>query len=622
MQPLFVLDTAGSANLQQQLMQKLVQAICNGHFACGSKMPSSRKLAEQLSIGRNTVVHAYEQLIDEGYLVSRERSGIYVRDDIYEHHAEARTAEPQSSTTSASEQDWQRRLNKLRLDSLAPPYPHNWQQYPYPFIDGQFDPSLFPVNQWRECSKISLNVNEIKNWASDSGQDDDLLLIEEIRTKVLPRRGIFASADEILITLGSQHGLYLLTRLLFNNQTLVTVEEPGYPGIRQLAQQAFSPLNFAEVNEDGIILEQIPAQTDVLYITPSHQMPTAVTMPLSNRQAIIDQAKKDDFIVIEDDYESESNFMSQPHPALKSMDTDGRVIYVSSFSKVVAPGLRLGFMVAPAPLIRQARQLRTLISRHPPANNQRVMGLFLSLGYYDQTLRRLNQEMAARWQEMREALNHYLSTRIVTSRTVGGSTCWIEGPRHLDSQQFAAEAAKHGILIEPVNRFYGSGGDRPRHYFRLGVSSIPCDKIREGIEQLADLMRQWEPGQNNSDANQQPTHASVKQWGKRLTGKALQDFASRCEFIGQTVFGDPYRIRLYADGSMTGFEGYQDERQDEGQWWLEGDRWFRQWRAWSYGETLGFEIYTNTNRINWVRDGKLVDSAFYILHPAGTPIPE
>ncbi|MGM0906925.1 MAG: PLP-dependent aminotransferase family protein [Pseudomonadota bacterium] len=604
MQPLFVLDNSSTANLQQQLIQKLIHAINTGHFACGGKMPSSRKLAEQLSIARNTVVNAYEQLIEEGYLISRERSGIYVRDDLFEQHASDPMHQNDDSSSVDVEQRWQTRMNTLRLDKLSQPYPHNWQQYPYPFIDGQFDPSLFPVQQWRECSKLSLNVSEIKTWASDSGHDDDPLLAEEIRTKVLPRRGIFAKPDEIMVTLGSQHGLYLLSRLLLNNQTLLTVEEPGYPGIRKLAQQAYSPVHLADVDEQGLVAEQVPEHSDLVYVTPSHQMPTAVTMPLARREQLLQRAKDNDMIIIEDDYASESNFMSQPHPAIKSLDTDGRVVYVSSFSKVLAPGLRLGFMVAPAPLIRQARKLRTLISRHPPANNQRVMGLFLSLGYYDQALRKLNQEMAERWQEMREALNHYLSTRIVTSRTMGGSTCWIKGPDNLDSQEFATEAAKHGVLLEPVERFFG-GSDAPQHYFRLGVSSIPTEKIREGVQLLAQIMRQWDQSSEQATSNDP--------WGERVTGEQLRDTMSRVEFIGQTVFGDPYHIALYKEGRMNGWEGYQDERQDKGQWWLEGDRWYRQWRSWSYGETLGFDIYLNNNRINWVRDGKLVDSAFYRL---------
>jgi GntR family transcriptional regulator/MocR family aminotransferase len=407
-----------------------------------------------------------------------------------------------------------------------------------------------------------------------------------------------------MVTLGSQHGLYLLSRLLLNNQTLLTVEEPGYPGIRKLAQQAYSPVHLADVDEQGLVAEQVPEHSDLVYVTPSHQMPTAVTMPLARREQLLQRAKDNDMIIIEDDYASESNFMSQPHPAIKSLDTDGRVVYVSSFSKVLAPGLRLGFMVAPAPLIRQARKLRTLISRHPPANNQRVMGLFLSLGYYDQALRKLNQEMAERWQEMREALNHYLSTRIVTSRTMGGSTCWIKGPDNLDSQEFATEAAKHGVLLEPVERFFG-GSNAPQHYFRLGVSSIPTEKIREGVQLLAQIMRQWDQSFEQATSNEP--------WGEHVTGEQLRDTMSRVEFIGQTVFGDPYRIALYKEGRMNGWEGYQDERQDKGQWWLEGDRWYRQWRSWSYGETLGFDIYLNNNRINWVRDGKLVDSAFYRL---------
>lgn len=603
MQHLFVLDASGSTNLQQQLMQKLISAIVSGYFAAGSKMPSSRKLAEQLGIARNTVVHAYQQLVDEGYLISRERSGIYVNDQLFDCPGATEQADDDSNNTQ--QYPWDKLLTGLRLEHSQPPYPHNWQQYPYPFIDGQFDPSLFPVNQWRECSKLSLNVGEIKNWASDSGQHDDQLLTEEIRTKVLPRRGIFAKADEILITLGSQQGLYLLSKLLLNNDTLVAIEEPGYQGMRQLAQLAYAPLHYVEVDEDGIAVDNIPPQADLVYVTPSHQMPTAVTMSLQRRAALIERAERDDFLIIEDDYECESNFISQPHPAVKSLDRSGRVLYVSSFSKVLAPGLRLGFMVAPAPLIRKARQLRTLISRHPPANNQRIMGLFLSLGYYDQTMRRLNQELAQRWQQMREALNHYLSTAIVTSRTVGGSTCWIQGPDSLNSQRFAAEAAKAGILIEPVSRFYGAK-TKPEHYFRLGVSSIPTPKIREGIGRLAQLMRQW---QLHTDDNQ-----PLADHGQRLRGEALLAFASQCEFIGRTVFGDPYRIKLCADGTMQGFEGYHDEKQDSGIWWLEGDIWYRQWQHWSYGEVLGFELFTSENRINWLRNGQLVDSAFFVLH--------
>lgn len=556
-------------------------------------MPSSRKLAESLGVSRNTVVAAYEQLIDEGYLVSRERSGIFVSDHLFDEHAE-----PAHTETSDAEQfDWNVVCNPSSIESTQPPYPDNWEDYRYPFIDGQYDQSLFPLNQWRECSRLSLNVDEIQSWARDSGYQDDASLIHEIRTKVLPRRGIQARPDEILVTLGSQQALYLVSRLLMNTTTLLTMEEPGYQGIRQLAQHSLCPVRFAGIEKDGIALSEVSPQTRLLYVTPSHQVPTAVTMSREKRDALIRRANEDDFIVIEDDYESEANFISNPNPALKSLDTEGRVIYISSFSKALAPGLRLGFMVASPELIRRARQLRALMLRHPPANNQRIMALFLSLGYYDMTMRRLYQAISERWQELREALNHYLGPYIVTSETMGGSTCWVKGPPGLNSQRFAEAAAQKGILIEPVDRFYG-GPDRPECYFRLGVRSLPKEKIRPGIEELAKLI-------DDIRADGDPS------FGIHLKGDKLKAFLANVIFTGHTVFGDPYRITLFADGNMTGVEGHNDEKQDTGTWWLKGNTWFRQWQHWSYGELLGFDIYVTDTRIHWVRDGKLVDAANY-----------
>ncbi len=593
LQHLFTLDDDGSTSLQRQLQRKLIEAILSGYFAAGSRMPSSRKLADMLGVSRNTVVAAYEQLIDEGYLASRERSGIFVSHHLFDDHAQMSNV----ADTPDNAFDWGRVCNTNTIESSNPPYPDNWDDYTYPFIDGQYDQSLFPLNQWRECSRMSLNVDEIQSWARDSGYQDDPNLIHEIRTKVLPRRGIQASPDNILVTLGSQQALYLLSRLLMNSTTLLTMEEPGYQGMRQLAQHNLCPIRYAGIEKDGIRLADICAQTRMLYVTPSHQVPTAVTMSKEKREALMRMATEQDFIIIEDDYESEANFVSNPNPALKSLDQDGRVVYVSSFSKALAPGLRMGFMVGSPALISRARQLRAMMLRHPPANNQRIMALFLSLGYYDMTMRKLYQAISERWQELREALNHYLGPYIVTSETMGGSTCWVKGPPGLHSQRFAEAAAAKGILIEPVDRFYGRA-ERPECYFRLGVRSLPKEKIRPGIAELAQLI-------DDIRADGDPA------FGRHLTGKKLKAFVSNVTFTGHTVFGDPYRITLFANGKMEGVEGHQDEKHDVGTWWLKGDTWYRQWEHWSYGELLGFDIYVTDSRIHWVRDGKLVDAANY-----------
>ena len=225
------LDPDSELNLQAQIRQKLVDAITLGTFPQDQRLPSSRKLAEQLGVARNTVVLAYQQLIDEGYLLSRERSGLYVNAKIRE--GRARNAGQSSPSRELSAQ-WRKRFKgslAVEQDFSCPP---NWQQYPYPFLEGQFDHSLYPVKEWREASRLALGKKEINDWAGETGDLDDPQLIEQIRTKILPRRGIQARPEEILITVGTQQALYLVAELLVDSTVAVAVEEPGYPDMRRL----------------------------------------------------------------------------------------------------------------------------------------------------------------------------------------------------------------------------------------------------------------------------------------------------------------------------------------------------------------------------------------------------
>ena len=180
------LDPGSGMSLQNQIRQKLVDGILNGSFPPGMKLPSSRKLAQQLKIARNTVVAAYQQLIADGYLVSRQRSGIFVNEEILEsrvgHSGEgSRAAQAESAA-------WARRVRSLPARWREMHDQPNWRHYPYPFIDGKFDPSLFPLAEWREANRLSLSVADASEWATDSGDVDDPKLIEEIRTKILTRR--------------------------------------------------------------------------------------------------------------------------------------------------------------------------------------------------------------------------------------------------------------------------------------------------------------------------------------------------------------------------------------------------------------------------------------------------
>lgn len=461
----------------------LVSAILGGHIPAGSALPSCRKLAIQLGVARNTVVLAYQQLVDEGYLTARERSGYYVSHDILAGRVLVPQAPAQHGVVDL---DWSRRIRFQPSTQRNIVKPRDWQNYPYPFIYGQFDPALFPIADWRECAREALSVTAIRDWARDSIDRDDPLLIEQIHTRVLPRRGVWASKDEILVTLGAQQALYLIASLLMSRDNTVGIEDPGYPDARNIFAIKTPRLTPLPVDQAGLVIDERLNGCDYVYVTPSHQSPTTVTLTLQRRRQLLSRAAEHDFIVIEDDYESETNYVGDPTPALKSLEGSDRVIYVGSLSKTLAPGLRLGYLIGPSALIREARALRRLILRHPPANNERAVALFLARGHHDSLVRRLSHAYKDRWQTMGDALARHLpdSARIPT---FGGTSYWVKGPPGLNANALQQEALQHGILIESGNVHF-MAEDGPLNYFRLGFSSIPVDRVELGIRKLAELV--------------------------------------------------------------------------------------------------------------------------------------
>jgi GntR family transcriptional regulator/MocR family aminotransferase len=482
---LFQLPQQSDANLQSQVREMLVTAILDGHIPAGSTLPSCRRLATQLGVSRNTVVLAYERLVAEGFLVSRERSGYYVNADILE----GQVAPPVMATerdSAGAGPDWTARLVQQPSRQANIEKPRDWQSYRYPFIYGQFDSHLFPMAEWRECCRQALSIVQVRRWAADSVDSDDPLLVEEIRTRVLPRRGVWADNEQILVTLGAQHALYLLASLLLKPGVVIGVEDPGYVDARNIFATFSDRVVPLAVDDQGLVAGRQLQGCRYVFVTPSHQHPTTVTMSLQRRHALLQAAETQDFLIVEDDYEPETNYIGQPTPALKSLDPGQRVIYVGSLSKTLAPGLRLGYMVGPAELIREARALRRLMLRHPPRNNERAAALFLARGYHDALVRRLTHAYRVRWERMGELLEHYLPN---SSRppTFGGTAYWVTGPPGLDADLLARSAAREGVLIEPGGVCF-MDPKAPANRFRLGFSSISEDQLEPGIRILASLI--------------------------------------------------------------------------------------------------------------------------------------
>ncbi|RKP52674.1 PLP-dependent aminotransferase family protein [Trinickia fusca] len=492
-------SSASKASLQDQIRQMLVAAILDGQLPPDAALPSSRELADQLGVARNTVVLAYQMLVEEGYLISRERSGHFVNAAMLGGRpcldAAPSVASASADADAPGRPIWQQRIARPPSQQRNIVKPANWQHYEFPFIYGQFDQSLFPINDWRECCMKALSVMEIRNWAPDLIERDDESLIQQIRTRVLPRRGVFAMPDEIIITNGCQQALYLIADLLCGEDTTVGFENPGYPDARNIFENRNARLLPLPVDSNGIApdaLRDSLARCDYVYVTPSHQCPTTATMPVERRHALLDCARQHDFVIVEDDYESENTFSGTPHPALKSLDTADRVIYVGSLSKTFAPGLRLGYVVGPRELIRELRALRRLMVRHPVGYIQRAFATFLALGHHDALLRRLAHAYRERSQALMAALDAHLPEARYVPIT-GGASSWVEGPEWLDDTRLAADAQAAGILIEPGSVFFMNDDQDARRYFRMGFSAIALDRIEPGVRALAQCVRAQQP---------------------------------------------------------------------------------------------------------------------------------
>jgi GntR family transcriptional regulator/MocR family aminotransferase len=480
---LFRISRDRKISYQRQLREMIVSAILDDKLPLEIPLPSSRELARHLGIARNTVVLAYQQLIDEGYLVARERSGYYIDKTMLDGRVRV---EPLKFDGEHTPPDWKRHIKFHPSQQRNIVKPVDWKEYPYPFLFGQLDPALFPIADWRDCCRQALSVSDIQDVTPDRIDIDDPLLIEQIQARILPRRGVWASRDEILITMGAQQALYILADLLIGKGTRVGMENPGYPDARNIFELKSPQMVPLAVDDQGLVADANLSSCEFVYVTPSHQSPTTVTMPLSRREQLLKQAEQNDILVIEDDYESEINFVGDPTPALKSLDASERVIYVGSLSKTLAPGLRLGYMVAPRPLIEEARALRRLMVRHPPANNQRIVALFLSMGHHDSLIHRLSETYKNRWQVMGAALNKHLpeSSRIPS---FGGTSYWVEGPAGLDTRELKERARAAGILIESGDICFMEKNP-PQNFIRLGYSSISSKQIEPGIRKLADLI--------------------------------------------------------------------------------------------------------------------------------------
>ncbi len=574
-----VLDPASGLSLQHQLRQKLIDAIHRGVLRPGRRLPSSRSLADRISVSRNTVSLAYDALLAEGHIVSRARSGIFVATDVPSVRiASGRRGSgvdgPLASRLPAAPDDRGFRC------------PGNWHQYPFPFIDGCVDSALMPNTEWREALRLASSRHEIDAISRSANDTDDAALIDEVRSKVLPMRGIDADADEVLMTLSARHALQLIGSLLVGRGTPVVLEAPVDAEFERRMRDRHADLSMLDAH-DGKPLPHL-----AVVITSARRNSAADS---DRSRELLARIAAADAVLVEHDMPPGARDGSHVPPALRAMDGDGRVIHVGTLAPAISCGESPGIIVSETVFIERLRQLRRIQGTILPLLLQRAWAYFIGLGHYSAGLVRSGRVLEGRRTALRDALNHYLHQRVRIQTLPGASAYWVSLPENLDTREFARAAAAIGVLVEPTRL---EGG---REALSMGVTGIDEARIRGGVKNLSRLIR--------GDLAETPRQLDDEPIAP-LRGAVLRRTMAGATLLYNTVYGEPASLEVHANGDLVGTAGYAGEDCDRGRWWIEDGRWHRQWQRWAYAEVSAYRVVVDGDQLRWYgEDGLLADTA-------------
>ncbi len=477
--------------LYQQLYTHLRTAILIGELKPGTRLPSTRTLATELNVSRNTVLNAYQQLTAEGYLDSMVGSGTFIARVLPDHLLIS--PEPKDLVdTRPAEPHRPRFSNLVELQLTAPRMsavaPDPAGVSPRPFRFGVPALQAFPYKLWSR-----LVVRRARSMPASTFTYQNLFgylpLREAIAAHIMVSRRVQCSPEQIIILPGAQGGLDLAARMLINPGDPVWMEDPGYLQARGAFLGSGADIIPVPVDKEGLVVEAGIArapQARLVYVTPSHQFPLGVTMSLKRRLALLDWAKRANAYILEDDYDSEYRFARRPLPALQGLaERDaGRVIYVGTFSKVLFPALGIGYLILPPALVNAFETVRAFINIHPPILEQMVLTDFMVEGHFMRHLRRMRNLYAERRAALLEAAREI---PLEIHPPEAGIHCvgWL--PDGMDELALAREASAQGVDLVPVSNF--SIEPLTRKGVILGYSEYSVEQIKDGIRRIAMAIR-------------------------------------------------------------------------------------------------------------------------------------
>lgn len=479
----FALDRQGTAPLFRQLYTHLREAILSGHLEGGMRLPPTRELAEELGVSRNTVVNAFEQLIAEGYLESKIGAGTYVThvlpEDVFKMSIKVSNTSGGESVSAPAISRWGASLTAKSV------VPISYGAYPRAFQPGVPAIDAFPFELWAKLTARCWRypTRELLSYGDPQGYRP---LRETIAGYLKASRGVKCEPEQVIIVAGSQQALDLAARVLLDPGDAVWIEDPGYLGARHVFAGLGARLVPIEVDKDGLNVEEGIRRCPhvrLAYVTPSHQYPLGVTMSLARRLALLEWATQAGAWVLEDDYDSEYRYGGRPLAALQGLDNTGRVIYMGTFSKVLLPALRLGYLVVPPALVDAFVQARSIADRHSPSLDQVVLTRFINEGHFARHIRGMKQLYIERQAVLIEATRQKLNglLRLQSSKIGLHIVGWL--PPQCDDRLASQHIQRQGVDTPPLSAYHLALPQRSG--LVLGYAGVKPQAIRMAIENIA-----------------------------------------------------------------------------------------------------------------------------------------
>jgi GntR family transcriptional regulator / MocR family aminotransferase len=472
----FDIDRTADATVFRQIYGQLRSAILSGALRPATKLPASRALAEQIGVSRSAVVSAFEQLLAEGYTVSKKGAGTFVASDLpapFEpvQRRKKQPASPAKATGPIRDLgEW--------IDVTA-------ESNERPFNLGRTLVDARTAELWRKINARMLRSFE-RHHLGYGDPHGMMSLRQSIRDYLQAARGVRCEAEQIVITAGTQQAIDIVARLLQGENRKVWVEDPGYPMTRLALAAAGATICPVPVDKHGIdVAEGIRRAGDAraVFITPSHQFPKGVPLSMARRLELLAWARVSGAWIVEDDYASEFRYGGRPLASLQGLDDAERVIYIGTLNKALFPGLRLGYAVVPRPLLRAFVNMRSLIDRQPSTLHQAVVAAFMEEGHFAAHIRRMREMYRGQRDTLVAALRRRLGSELTVEPPDQGMHLAAYTRRGLSDVAIARAAREHGIVVHAMSRLYVEAS--PQSGLLLGFSGYPRQTIAPAVARLA-----------------------------------------------------------------------------------------------------------------------------------------